>query len=206
MAITAKDVRRVHITDDEVDEVHARSSFLARTIQDRKNLHDRSYQERLTDIEMGEFGELACLKYFHDHGKYAVSAVDKTSGRPDAGFDLILRCADGGKFFRCSVKTSLSVFKSDPEDIIATFQLGSTPKELSQVNIQVYFYYNIHPKKGETRVTVLTVDNLIIVGWIGLLQALKMMGEGHYTGEDRPTVDIPLRNLNPMDELLEYLS
>ena len=54
---------------------------------------------------MGEIAEIAVIKWLKSRGKYAVSAVDKTSDKPDSGHDVIVKDIKGVER-KCSVKSS----------------------------------------------------------------------------------------------------
>lgn len=154
--------------------------------------------ERYIDIMMGEVAEAAVIKWLKQNGKFAVSAVNKSSGKPDSGRDIILR----GKHkqeIECSVKSSLSVYKDNINDILDTFTIATKASELRKVNIQVYYWLKL---KGENRITVPSNKNMAIIGWIGENDVKEF---GTYNTENRQVAKIKLRNIRTMKSLLDYL-
>ena len=200
MEITTMDVIGPVLTDDEVKKCIITAQQLLESMSDRTDLHSRSCLERFNDIVMGEIAELSVIKWIQNQGKFAQSAVDKSSGRPDCGHDIILHSQDGN-IIKCSVKSSLSALKSNAENIIDTFNLSSKKSEIQGINIQVYFWLDLH---GSPRVSTPSNNNMAIIGWAGR-KDLSGEKEGQYATETRPVVDFPLKKLRPMHSLLNIL-
>lgn len=209
MSLKSTDVVVVEMSDEEISECVQTAIKLCDTIIDRHDLHERDYLERLIDIIMGEIAEQVVIKWLHSNGKYAISAVDKTSGKPDAGHDIIVKAKTGRKT-RCSIKSSLSVMKANAEDIISTFQLASKPSEMREINIQVYFWLRIFNKDLENgtkpRINTPSTNNLAIIGWASDKDIKKSMEIAQYSTEKRQTVDIKLCDLRPMSSLLDNIA
>ena len=190
MAVNQDTVIKIALSENDLSSCIDNTQILCETISDRSDLHLRSYMERYIDIMMGEVAEAAVIKWLKQNGKYAVSAVNKSSGKPDSGRDIILR----GKHkqeIECSVKSSLSVYKDNINDILDTFTIATKASELRKVNIQVYYWLKL---KGENRITVPSNKNMAIIGWIG-----------EYNTENRQVAKIKLRNIRTMKSLLDYL-
>lgn len=197
--LTVDKVVKETISDGEVKECVKTAEFLCESIIDRKDLHERDYLERYIDILMGEIAEKSVIKWFRDHGKFAESAVDKTSGKPDMGHDIILKSIEN-KEILCSVKSSLSVYKSEMKDILDTFTIATKKSELRQVNIQVYYWLSL---KSTPRVCVPNHENMAIIGWVSNKDIESF---GTYATEDRESPDnIKLRQIRSMESLLKYL-
>lgn len=199
MSINGYDLILVDIDDNETKICLENAQTICTTIKDRADLHKRSYMERYIDILMGEVAECAVIKWLKDNGKYAVSAVDKKSGKPDLGHDIVVRRRDGVEI-TCSVKSSLSAYKNSFDDILDTFTIATKLSEIRKVNIQVYFWLNLRGK--EHRTTVPSTDNMAIVGWVGENDIAKFSS---YNGEERQVADVKLRDMRPMHSLLDYL-
>ena len=73
------------------------------------------------------------MKWIRSKGKYAESAVNKKSGHPDEGYDIVLHGINGSNI-TCSVKSSISVYKNQMEDILKTFHLASKRSEIISKN------------------------------------------------------------------------
>lgn len=172
------------------------------TIIDRRDLHSRDDLERFNNLLMGEISEMTVLKWLHSKGKYAVSAVDKTSKQPDLGHDLQLRDVSGN-FIRCSIKSSLSALK-DLNYIIDSFKLATKQSELREVNVQVYFWLDITPTgNNKSRTTVLSLRNSAIIGWFGMNDLNSFES---YATEIREAPTRPLSDARSMESLLSFLS
>lgn len=129
MAVNQDTVIKIALSENDLSSCIDNTQILCETISDRSDLHLRSYMERYIDIMMGEVAEAAVIKWLKQNGKYAVSAVNKSSGKPDSGRDIILR----GKHkqeIECSVKSSLSVYKDNINDILDTFTIATKASEL----------------------------------------------------------------------------
>jgi hypothetical protein len=198
MAVNQDTVIKIALSENDLSSCIDNTQILCETISDRSDLHLRSYMERYIDIMMGEVAEVAVIKWLKQNGKYAVSAVNKSSGKPDSGRDIILR----GKHkqeIECSVKSSLSVYKDNINDILDTFTIATKASELRKVNIQVYYWLKL---KGENRITVPSNKNMAIIGWIGENDVKEF---GTYNTENRQVAKIKLRNIRTMKSLLDYL-
>ncbi len=198
MAVNQDTVIKIVLSENDLSSCIDNTQILCETISDRSDLHLRSYMERYIDIMMGEVAEAAVIKWLKQNGKYAVSAVNKSSGKPDSGRDIILR----GKHkqeIECSVKSSLSVYKDNINDILDTFTIATKASELRKVNIQVYYWLKL---KGENRITVPSNKNMAIIGWIGENDVKEF---GTYNTENRQVAKIKLRNIRTMKSLLDYL-
>ena len=108
MQLKSSDVIKSVLTDEEIQECIGTAQILLKSMQDRGDLHARGVLERYIDIVMGEIAEQSVIRWIQGQGKFAESAVDKTSGKPDAGHDIIFHSRDGREI-SCSVKSSLSV-------------------------------------------------------------------------------------------------
>lgn len=198
--ITKDDTILCDLTNDEIRECIVTALDLIDGIVDRGDLHERSYLERFFDLVLGEISEKMVIKWLRQNGKYAESAVDKKSGKPDLGHDIWLKDRKGTRI-KCSVKSSLSALKSDMDEILANFKIACKKTETRDVNVQVYFWLEIY---GNPRTTVPTDNHVAIIGWAGS-KDVAMYEEEAYTTEQRKKVQLPLGNLRPMKELLIYI-
>ncbi len=198
MAVNQDTVIKIALSDKELSICTENTQILCKTISDRSDLHLRGYMERYIDVMMGEVAEAAVIKWLRQNGKYAVSAVNKSSGKPDSGRDLILKDKQKREI-ECSVKSSLSVYKDNMNDILDTFTIATKASELRKVNIQVYYWLKL---KGENRVTVPSDKNMAIIGWIGENDVEEF---GTYNTEKRQVAKLKLRNIRTMQSLLDYL-
>lgn len=198
MAVHQDTVIKIALSDKELSICAENTQILCKTISDRSDLHLRGYMERYIDVMMGEVAEAAVIKWLRQNGKYAVSAVNKSSGKPDSGRDLILRDKQKREI-ECSVKSSMSVYKDNMNDILDTFTIATKASELRKVNIQVYYWLKL---KGENRVTVPSDKNMAIIGWIGENDVEEF---GTYNTEKRQVAKLKLRNIRTMQSLLDYL-
>ncbi|WP_024860261.1 hypothetical protein [Ruminococcus flavefaciens] len=185
---------------DVLDCISTTKESLLKTMKDRKDLHKRSVTERFNNILMGELAETLVLKWLISQGINAVSAVDKNSGQPDSGYDIIIY-TEKNREVHCSVKSSLSVYKSKIEEILDNFTISTTKKEVQEINIQVYFWYIL---SGEHRVTLPSEQNMAVIGWAGK-HDLTSVDYGAYATEERKAPKIKLRDLRPMSELIQFL-
>lgn len=201
--VSPEDIIPCDLTDDEIKECIATALRLADTMIDRADLHGRTYLERFIDLVMGEIAEQTVLKWVRENGKYARSAVDKASGVPDLGHDIYFKRAREGQteLVKCSVKSSLSVLYSERAKILSKFSLASKRSEIRDVNIQAYFWLQT---SGSPRTTVPSTKNMGIIGWLGRNEA-KGLKEQAYKTEKRPEIQVKLKELHPMSELLPFL-
>ena len=203
MCIRKESVISPNLSKEDVNDCIVNATKILNSITDRKDLHGRSYAEQFQNIFMGELAEKAVLQYFRENGIYAVSAVDKDSGMPDSGYDIIVFDKHGIER-HVSVKSSLSIYKQSPEDIIneTRFHLASKVGEICDINVQVYFW--LVTRGTETHVSVPSEQNMIIVGWAG---SKDITGEtASYSSEKREVVAVSLKELRPMEELLKFLA
>lgn len=201
MAVRADQIVTVSLPDDEVQEAISIAARIADSIADRADLHSRDYLERFVDCLMGELAERMVIGWLTSNGKYATSAIDKNAPNPDPGHDMWLKNNAGGQI-KGSVKSSISLEKSNPSDILRTFTLASSPAEVRDVNIQVYFWL---VTRSTPRVGVPSLRNSAIFAWApgGELGAGSF---APYRGEARMAPRRHLADLHPMEELLAQLS
>ena len=200
MAIHAEDVIGPILTDDEIKECIDTARALLDNMRDRKDLHSRSCLERFNNILMGEIAERSVIKWIQMQGKFAKSAVNKKSGQPDEGHDIILHSKTGNTI-TCSVKSSLSALKSNMDDILETFRLSTKKSEIRGINIQVYFWLDL---TGKTRVSTPSNLNMAMIGWCGRKDLIGK-DESTYATENRPVMNDYLKELRPMKSLLDIL-
>lgn len=189
-----------HLDDSIIKQCVETAIKLTDTIVDRRNLHDRDYLEKFNDIVMGEIAEQAVINYMRDNNKFAISSVNKNSGKPDLGHDILVKEKETGSRLTCSIKSSLSALKAEINDIINQFQLASTLSEMCDINIQVYFWLKIY---ANPRITTTSAKNMAIIGWVSRDDFKNIPSK--YSTEQRSTVNIPLSDLRPMDDLLGRL-
>jgi hypothetical protein len=201
MAITGNDVVRLQLTDEEIRNCIIVSNNITPYINDRADLHPRDYLERFIDVLLGEIAECMVIKWFHQNNKFAESAVDKASPKPDAGHDIILKTRENREI-KCSVKSSLSVFKSSPNDIINQFTIATKQSELRDTNIQVYFWLELSGG-NKHRVVVPSTNNVAIIGWVGSKDIKRF---SKYATESREAPEEKLNKMRPMNELLDLLA
>ena len=195
--IEEKDIISFKFTNNQIKECIEIANNLTDSVVDRKDLHNRDYLERFLDILMGEIAEKLVISWLQQNKKFVKSAVDKTSGKPDLGHDIILRAKDGREI-KGSIKSSLSVFKQ-PTDIINEFTLATTAREVRDVNIQVYFWLNT---QATPRRNLPNTDNLAIIAWCGKKDIDRF---DSYKKEERQAPQKKLKELRTMGELLNML-
>lgn len=200
MLLKSSDVITPVLTDEEMQECLSTAQTLLKNMHDRKDLHVRGALERYIDIAMGEIAERSVIKWIQSQGKFAESAVDKTSGKPDDGHDIILHSKNGHNI-KCSVKSSLSAHYNRVDDILKQFHLASKKSEVRGVNIQVYYWLNL---SSSPRVVTPSEQNMAIIGWLGR-KDLMGIEEDQYATESRSVVKVQLANMRPMRSLLEFL-
>lgn len=199
MPLTERDVVRPSLSVEEVAECIATAGRIAPHIRDRGDLHDRDPLERFIDVLLGEAAERMVLGWFRGAGKRAEPASDKAGDGPDAGHDLLLW--SGERALRCSVKSSLSAHFALPR-ILSDFTLATTRGELRHVNVQVYFWLELHPRGGH-RTVVPALRNAAVIGWAGLRDVQRFRS---YATERRESPDaFKLHDLRPMAQLLPLL-
>lgn len=200
MAVQANQIVRVNLSSELVRSSVDVAKKIVDSIVDRGDLHERDYLERFIDCVMGELAEQMVIVWLNSQGKYSVSAVDKSSAIPDLGHDVWLK-DKRGKQIRASVKSSISTLKNNAADILNTFTLATNPRELRDVNIQVYFWLDSYSKP---RVSVPTLQNAAIFAWASAddLNASSFVA---YKGEKRLAPSKKLAELRPMTELLNFI-
>jgi hypothetical protein len=200
MAITSNDAVIVALEDAEIHELVAQANEIALNIIDRTDLHERDHLERVINVLLGEIAEYIVIKWLQGNGKTVRSSVDKKSGEPDEGHDLIVISNQTGQEVECSVKSSLSVYKN-LEEIPNEFRLATKRSELRAINIQVYFW--LEPR-ATPRVTVPSTNNAAIIGWF-TKQEVEQGGFTQYATENRQTPKIRLNEARSMQSLLGLL-
>lgn len=184
----------------EVQECIQTAEVLYKNIADRKNLHSRSVLERFCNVAIGEIAEQSVISWLKKNNKYAILAVDKNSGMPDKGYDIILKNKEG-RYIKCSVKSSISVYHSRIDKILTTFSPAITEKEVAQVNIQVYFWLRI---KDCPRTNLPSEYNMAIIGWLGEKDFCNKKFIKYET-EGRKSLNIKLEKMRSMASLLSLL-
>lgn len=183
--IGKEDVVYVALTKPELDACIDTAKHISGHVVDRKDLHARDDLERFINVLMGEVAEQMVIKWLKEQGKFAESAVDKTSNKPDVGHDVkVINRANGAELL-CSVKSSLS-YKLDVEGILSICKIASKESELKDINIQVYFWLTTNPKKNESRLTVPSLRQAAIIGWFGRNDLLKFAAYNHEEGREAP--------------------
>jgi hypothetical protein len=200
--ITEADIKKVEIDLATLKTCINNAQELLATMVDRANLHTRDDLEKFLNLLMGEIAEQAVLSWLKKEGKYAVSVVDKTSGAPDAGHDLELLSTNNKKV-QCSIKSSFS-FAKQPGEIIKNFRLATTPSELREINVQVYFWIDPFKPSGQPRTTLPSLTNCAMIGWFGKDDLDKKKFEP-YNGEMRAAPVSKLDNARTMDSLLKFI-
>lgn len=194
--ISVTDVVKFEISQKDLLTCIEYAKGIMSAVIDRPDLHNRDDLERFNNILMGEVSEMMVMRWLHSNGKYAVSAVDKTSKQPDLGHDLHLRALIKGKEvpILCSIKSSLSALK-DLDYIVNNFKLATKQSELREVNIQVYFWLVTTPNEFHpNRTTVLS------------LRGAKDLGSfERYATEYREVPTEPLCKSRSMESLLHLL-
>lgn len=197
--INIEDVVRVPLGDVEVTDCIGTAMQLAPRIGDRADLHARDGLERFVNVLLGEVAERMVLAWLYGQGKYVAPASEKQGGGPDAGHDLLLRRRE--RTLRCSVKSSLSALHDLPR-ILSDFTLATKRGELRHVNIQVYFWLDLHARDGH-RATVPSLERAAIIGWAGLRDVQEF---GRYATEARQSpASYKLHQMRPMADLLPLI-
>lgn len=201
--VTVADIKFVALSEHDFQSCIDVAQKLCKTMIDRQNLHSRDVMEKFNNILMGEVAEMMVIRWLHDNGKYAVSAVDKNSGQADLGHDIYLKEKNTGVDIRCSVKSSLS-YKLPPQQILQYSKLASTRGEMREVNIQVYFWLVLNPDRGANRVTTPSINNAAIFSWFGS-KDIKPTEYSSYETEEREAPNTTLQNGRRMDTLLDFI-
>lgn len=199
--VTIENVVYVQITREQFSVCVDSAKSVLQHLTDRPDLHKRDDFERFINILMGEVAETLVLQWLRDNGKTAYSAVDKTSGKPDRGHDLVL-VGSRQQEITCSIKSSLS-YKLSIGEILRQSKLATKESELRNVNIQVYFWLTLNPAEGEPRITVPALRQSCLVGWFGRKDITKFTAYNH---EQRQAPAVPLSQSRPMHTLLPLLS
>lgn len=203
MPVTADEVIFQSLSEEEVKECIEISKNISTYVIDRSNLHGRDYLERFVNVLQGELAEKMVIKWLQKNNRYVRSAVDKNSKKPDLGHDIIVKNLKGLEV-KCSIKSSLSVFKGI-DDILTNFTLATEERELRTINIQVYFWLDIYGKfNGQgNRHSLLNTNNAAIISWSTHKQLNNFK---NYATERRMAPKQKLNELNSLGELLRFLS
>ena len=207
MGITKDDTVIPILSNEKVNECISTALTISSCIADRHDLHDRSALERFENVVMGELSEQAVIQFLRENGKivYAPTYAQKTNGKPDGGYDVEVVDICGNRQ-KVSIKSSLSVYKQSPEEIVENpkFHLASKRSELRAINIQVYFWLDTKGSTGH-RTAVPSEKNMMIVGWVCGRKIRNASAYSAYATEGREVVEVSLKELRPMSELLQYL-
>lgn len=198
--ITPNDVVQFAIGSDAFSEVVANAQTISKNIVDRVDLHARDELERFINVLLGEVAERMVTDWLHSCGKFAKSSVDKSSGVPDAGHDILIR-AVGGRDLTCSVKSSLS-YGHDISGILENFKLATKESEIRDVNIQVFFWLSLNPPAQMPRITIPTIRQSAIIGWFGRNDLKEFSSYNH---EKRQAPKTMLKEARSLQELLSRL-
>ena len=200
MVVKPDQIVRVTLPPGKALEAIKTSTQIVQSIVDRGDLHSRDYLERFIDCLIGEVAECMVIQWLSEQNKYVESAVNKTSTTTDIGHDIWLKNMAGEKW-RCSVKSSISWKKNTPTDILNTFTLATNPKEVRDINIQVYFWLELN---SPPRTVVPSLKNAAIFAWASS-KDLSSGSFASYKGEQRKAPDKNLVGLRPMVELLSII-
>jgi hypothetical protein len=198
--VTENDIVYVELNKEEFREAAEVALIIATSISDRPDLHPRDLLERFIDCLMGEVAERMVLRWLRQNGKYAKPAADKKAAERDPGHDILVKLVNN-KIVRASIKSSLSALKDNPGQILSTFTLAVTPKEIREINIQVYFWLSL---RGSPRVTVPSIKQAAIMAWASD-DDLRKTNFKEYRGEERLAPELKLKDLRPPSELLDWL-
>jgi len=198
--VTENDIVYVELNKKEFREAAEVALIIATSISDRPDLHPRDLLERFIDCLMGEVAERMVLRWLRQNGKYAKPAADKKAAERDPGHDILVKLVNN-KIVRASIKSSLSALKDNPGQILSTFTLAVTPKEIREINIQVYFWLSL---RGSPRVTVPSIKQAAIMAW-AFDEDLRKTNFKEYRGEERLAPELKLKDLRPPSELLNWL-
>jgi hypothetical protein len=198
--VTENDIVYVELNKEEFREAAEVALIIATSISDRPDLHPRDLLERFIDCLMGEVAERMVLRWLRQNGKYAKPAADKKAAERDPGHDILVKLLNN-KIVRASIKSSLSALKDNPGQILSTFTLAVTPKEIREINIQVYFWLSL---RGSPRVTVPSIKQAAIMAWASD-DDLRKTNFKEYRGEERLAPELKLKDLRPPSELLDWL-
>lgn len=201
--VTPNDIAHIDLINEELDQCIANAQHIYHHIIDRHDLHTRDNLERFENVLMGEVAELSVIKWLQSNGKFAESAVNKTSEEPDLGHDIRVRDSRGN-IKLCSIKSSLS-FGLQPDRILNELKLATKASELRDINIQVYYWYRLYPGTNQHRVSVPSTSMMGIFAWFANRDLLDE-NFVDYNHEKRKVPEKPLKDGHPMEELLQYLS
>lgn len=210
MTVTPSGVIARQLSQADLAQCIQAAASLFPHIVDRKDLHQRDDLERFIDVLMGEVAELMAIRWLRDNGKFAVSAVDKTSGSPDLGHDVWVIDRQSQRLAKTSIKSSISAQLS-LERILAEMKLATKKSELRDFNMQVYFWLTINPPKTGNppkaghRIVVPTVNQSAIMCWFAD-DDLRNGTFAAYNGEGREAPDIPLTAGRAMETFLDRVA
>lgn len=200
--LTEQDIIKTQLDEQEFYSCVTTALKVTPGITDRHDLHSRDIFERFLNVLQGEVAEQIVIKWLRNNNKFAESTVDKNSAMPDAGHDIKVISNAGNEIF-ASIKSSVSALKQ-PNDILSTFKLSTKRSEVRQINIQVYFWYNLYPGRGVSRINLLTLNNVAIICWAGSNDLLE--GEFNtYNNEAREVSNKKLQEHRSMQSLLQLL-
>ena len=201
--IAEDDVIHIELIKRELDACIDTAKHISGHVVDRKDLHARDDLERFINVLMGEVAEQMVIKWLKEQGKFAESAVDKISNKPDMGHDIKVIRTNGNELLLCSVKSSLS-YKLDVQGILNICKIASKKSELRDINVQVYFWLTLNPKDNGNRLTVPSLRQAAIIGWFGRNDLLKFAAYNHEEGREAPIET--LNGGRTMSSLLTLLS
>lgn len=204
MAVQPEDV--IYIAEllkesDLIDAVKVASTIM-QAISDRPDLHSRDPLERFIDLVLGEVAERAVYAWLRKNDKNT-ERVQKNYRGPDPGYDLIVK-NPGREPITISVKSSVSVYKSEIPKILDTFTLAVTPAEAAKADAHVQVYYWLEPQ-AQIRTSVPSLSKAIIVAWALKNDLVKEDYTSYTSREQRRAPEKRLRELRPMQELLKHV-
>mgnify|MGYP001076504756 CR=1 FL=1 len=204
MTVQSNDVIAIAdlLKDDDLSEAVRAALAILQKITDRPDLHQRDPLERFINLLLGEIAERAVYVWLA-RGSKEVARVQKNPGGPDPGYDLIVK-GSNGRPLTVSVKSSVSVYKSEINDILDTFKLAVTQAEARKADIHIQVYYWLEPG-AQTRTTVPSISKAIIAAWAFKGDLANVSYASYTPSERRPAPEIKLRNLRPMKDLLRHL-
>lgn len=200
--LTEKDIIKIQLEEQDFYECVRTALKVTPGITDRHDLHSRDVFERFLNVLQGEVAEQMVIKWLKSNNKFAESTVDKESASPDAGHDIKVLSNEGQEIF-ASIKSSISALKK-PSEILKIFKLSTKKSEVRQVNIQVYFWYDLYPGRGLPRMNLLSLNNAAIICWAGSNDLLQG-GFNTYNNENREVSSKKLEEHRSMQSLLLHL-
>lgn len=147
MPILDQEIIHVSLSRSELLNCIENARGILCALQERNDLHARDELERFEDLLMGEAAERMVIQWLLSNHKKAVSAVDKSSRAPGGEHDIWVQDTKG-KARKGSVKSSISAYKTTPDDILDTYTLAVNEQEARDINVQVYFWLNTKNSRG----------------------------------------------------------